>query len=153
MITVLVILALLLGAMAYVRFAPVDIDHWHVNPDAEGRASGPRDYKLSAASDANGPAINTSMSVEQSIEAASDWFLSQPKSKQIAGIAYTGFVTFELRTKLVDYPDYYSVKVAETEEGSAISVYGRARFGRSDLGVNKARLNAFKAFIEGQEAQ
>lgn len=54
-----------------------------------------------------------------------------------------GYATYVQRSKLMAYPDYISVRAVEAEGGSALFVYSRARYGRSDLGVNEKRVSAW----------
>ena len=51
-----------------------------------------------------------------------------------------GFATYVQRTKLVQFPDYVSVKAVEVDGGSALHIFSRSRFGYSDRGVNKKRI-------------
>ena len=77
-----------------------------------------------------------------------DVALSKPNVVVLNGDAKDLFVTYMQRTKLMAYPDYISVKVTAEEGGkSRLFIYSRSRFGRSDLGVNKARIKNWTAAL------
>jgi len=53
----------------------------------------------------------------------------------------SGFVTLVVRTPLIGYPDYVSLRIAEEgAEMARVTVYSRSRFGRRDFGANKTRV-------------
>jgi len=47
---------------------------------------------------------------------------------------------FVARSNLMRYPDTVSVRVLPAEGGSTLAIYSRSQIGRSDFGVNKARI-------------
>ncbi|MEL6267324.1 MAG: DUF1499 domain-containing protein, partial [Pseudomonadota bacterium] len=59
----------------------------------------------------------------------------------VAGSAAEGFVTYVQTSRIVGFPDYVS---ARTVEGG-IAVWSRSRYGYSDLGVNRARVEDWLA--------
>jgi uncharacterized protein (DUF1499 family) len=46
-------------------------------------------------------------------------------------------VTYVTRSRVMGFPDYTTVRQA----GDMVEIYGRLRFGKSDLGVNAARID------------
>ena len=48
----------------------------------------------------------------------------------------TAWATYVTRTKFMGFPDYTTAR----QDGDFLKVYARLRFGRSDLGVNGARI-------------
>jgi uncharacterized protein (DUF1499 family) len=54
----------------------------------------------------------------------------------LAGSAGEGMITFQTRSQLWGFPDHTTVAV----QGDLLVIYGRLRFGKSDLGVNRARI-------------
>ncbi|MEL7463791.1 MAG: DUF1499 domain-containing protein [Pseudomonadota bacterium] len=67
--------------------------------------------------------------------------LAAPKTVLVA--ESDGYATYVQRSKLIAYPDYISVRAVEVDGGSALYVYSRSRYGRSDLGVNEKRISAW----------
>jgi uncharacterized protein (DUF1499 family) len=46
-------------------------------------------------------------------------------------------LTYVTRSRWIGFPDYTTIE----QDGDVIKLYARLRFGQSDLGVNKARLD------------
>lgn len=65
--------------------------------------------------------------------------LSSPRVREISP-GGGDFRVFKQSSALIGYPDYISVKAVSVTGGAALIVYSRSRFGYSDLGVNKARI-------------
>jgi uncharacterized protein (DUF1499 family) len=82
------------------------------------------------------------------LEAFDRMALAQPATRRLAGSPSDGLVTYVQRTPIVGYPDYVSVRAVPVEcGGSALVLLSRSRFGRSDLGVNEARVKAWLAAL------
>jgi len=61
---------------------------------------------------------------------------------------------FVERTSFFQFPDTVSVDVVEGDAGSSmLAVFSRSQIGRSDLGVNKKRVEALLAALERRLAQ
>jgi hypothetical protein len=126
----LAIMALLvLGAMAYVRLAPTDAARWHQleQVDTPGdlvEAGGFRAVRRIAADPAQ---VLTEL---DSIARAT------PRTRLVAGSVAEGMMTFQTRSLVWGFPDHTTVAV----QGDLLVVYGRLRFGGSDMGVNRARV-------------
>ena len=67
-----------------------------------------------------------------------------PRTKVLAGAVAEGMITYVSRTRWMGFPDYTTVQ----RDGDVLKIYGRLRFGRSDLGVNKARVEGWLAALE-----
>jgi hypothetical protein len=62
-----------------------------------------------------------------------------------------GTLRYVQRSRLMRYPDTINVKVAATPDGgSAVLIYSRSQIGRSDLGVNRARIERWIKLIEAE---
>jgi uncharacterized protein (DUF1499 family) len=58
---------------------------------------------------------------------------------------------FIARTRLMRYPDTINVRFHDLGEGrSSLSLYSRSQIGRSDFGVNRARLEGWIAELRRQ---
>ncbi len=135
-ITIWTILAALAAFALYVRLAPSDPARWHVPPVAEGPAGevvaleGAASLRLQG----DGPALLAQL---DSIA------LATPRTTRLAGSVAEGRITWITRSAIWGFPDYTTAEVRP----DGLAVYARLRFGRSDLGVNAARLDAWRAAL------
>jgi uncharacterized protein (DUF1499 family) len=149
---VLLLVVAVVGLLAYVRFAPLDAATWHVDPVTAPTPATPNSWRIAAPGQDPGAAGQMSAvyraSPAELMAAFQKVALSQPHTELLSGSAEEGFVTFVQRTPLVRYPDYISVRAVDLGDGtSALSVLSRSRFGKSDMGVNKARMEAWLAAL------
>ena len=126
----IILIVILLGLMAYVRLAPTDVARWHKRPDAAAPGDTVETGGFRAVRRIKAPANEVLAALEQRA-------LATPRTKLIAGSVAEGMVTFQSRSLLWGFPDHSTAAV----EGDLLVIYGRLRFGRSDLGVNKARIS------------
>ncbi len=155
---VLLVLLLVVGFLAYVRFAPLNAEQWHQDPMTAPTPATPNSWRIAAPGQDPGAAGQASpvyrASAGELLAAFEKVALSKPHTEKLAGSAADGFVTFVQRTPLVRYPDYISVRAVDLGDGtSALSVLSRSRFGKSDLGVNKARMEEWLKELAPLEAK
>ena len=149
MIKLVLILALLAaaGAMLYVRFTPSDPEAWHVDPRAVSKPDTPNSWLVrSVGGDA--PAPEFALPAPDLAALVDAVVLAQPRTRRIAGSVEAGHMTYLTRTPLMGFPDYVSIRVFATATGASLAAFSRARFGHSDLGTNRARLDAWLAAID-----
>ncbi|MEM7439186.1 MAG: DUF1499 domain-containing protein [Pseudomonadota bacterium] len=139
MFVIYILAAAIVAFVIYVRIAPSNPSIWHVDPATVSKTAKPNQYLLSAASSADGPAPTFALSPDALSEKL-DTVARSEGATVLAGSATQGHVTYVVRTKTMAYPDYISVRVSPEGEGAKLDIYSRSRFGRSDLGVNKARV-------------
>lgn len=127
----LVLGVLVVALLAYVRLAPSDPARWHVDPEtaSEPGAGGVLLHHPVAA-----PA-NEALARFDAIASAS------PRIRVLAGSVDEGLVTYIVRSQWVGFPDYVTVKAVPDGDKSVLILLSRLRFGVSDLGVNRARLD------------
>jgi uncharacterized protein (DUF1499 family) len=126
-----VVLALALGV--YVRIAPTEPARWHAMPDGITN----RDY--------DGGAMRVVGAGENGLERLHEIILATPRTKVLAGSPGEGMITYVSRSRLFGFPDYTTVRAV----GPQIEIHGRLRFGKSDLGVNAARIDGWlQAFAQ-----
>lgn len=125
--TLSVIILMVLAAMAYVRLSPNDPARWH-QP-----VRGDQDKSFE-----NG-AIRVLPGTAEDFARLHDIALNWPRTKVLAGSVEEGRVTYVTRTAFWGFPDFTTV---DKRDGQ-IAIYARARFGRSDLGVNGKRVQAW----------
>uniref|UniRef100_UPI0024B9D19D DUF1499 domain-containing protein n=1 Tax=Marinovum algicola TaxID=42444 RepID=UPI0024B9D19D len=70
-----------------------------------------------------------------------------PRTEVLAGSLEEGRITYVTRSKLMGYPDYTTLSLTETPQGALLEVFSRARYGKSDLGVNRARIEGWLAAL------
>ncbi|MGL4279513.1 MAG: DUF1499 domain-containing protein [Albidovulum sp.] len=135
--TLLALLIILIGGMAYIRLAPSDPARWNVDlPAFSGQiAAGPEGVTtvpLGARA-----RISVSDATPAGLLARLDAIAgATPRTERLAGSPEDGRITWITRSLVFGFPDYTTAAV--TPDG--IDLYARERFGRYDFGVNAARL-------------
>ena len=137
-----IIVIALLALLAYVRLAPVDAARWHAGAEGQkmGKSQGANSFIWRAPVDGDG--AERLAELDAVIRAT-------PRTEQIAGSLDAGQVTYVTRTKLMGYPDFTTIGLYG-DDPRYLEVYGRSRFGRSDLGVNAKRIEGWLARIEAR---
>lgn len=141
---------ILAGALLYFfvwpRFAPTNPDKWHVNPETVQKTRKPNQFLVRDGGDSDSLVFQSS-ATELSTR-FDEMARQKPNVTLIAGDPASGWMTYEQRSQKIKYPDYISVKITDLEDGTAkLSAYSRSRFGRSDLGVNEARMTKWLAAL------
>jgi len=135
------ILILLAGLMAYVRFAPTNPDDWHMD-------LGQRPAPLAKPSPdtvttlPNGAYTDLVLSPDQAQTALANLdaiALANPRTRRLAGSAASGRITWQSRSLIWGFPDYTTAQI--TADG--LTIFARQRFGSQDMGVNAARLQSW----------
>ncbi len=133
MMTVIwVVVALLFVGLGYIRLAPSDPARWHTAPEVavdEDMSHGVK--RLVTA----GP---------QSLGQLDAIIRKSPRTQVLAGSVDEGMVTYITRTAVIGFPDYTTIYASDGQ----IQVYGRLRFGQSDLGVNRNRVDGWLETLE-----
>jgi hypothetical protein len=132
----LIIAGIALLALAfYIRLVPADPDTWHEVTAAPAPGDYPSESGFLAVRAVDGSASRALTRADQVIRAT-------PRTAWFAGSLAEGRITYVTRSALWGFPDYTTVWT----EGSAapiIAIHGRLRFGRSDTGVNRARIEGW----------
>ncbi|MCT4373055.1 DUF1499 domain-containing protein [Yangia mangrovi] len=130
-----VLLLLVVAGLAWIRLAPSDPAVWNVDP------------QVSADQDLASGVRRRIPGGEETFEALHRIILESPRTEVLAGSPGEGRVTYISRSKWMGFPDYTTVQKGEGQLG----LYARQRFGQSDMGVNKARVDAWLADLEARE--
>ena len=134
------LLVALVALMVYVRLAPIKGDVWHkidLPQGPAGEATGVGSHTVLR------DVINATAALRQMDEI----ILATPRTTRVAGDVNDGKITYITRTQRVGFPDYTTVE-AQVRDGAdmqTLAMYGRLRFGQSDLGVNRARITGWLA--------
>lgn len=124
-----------IAAAVYVRVAPVAVDDWHVDPEATSPPQTPN-FVLFAGSQAV-PVDAPTLAVAGRVQAVAE----AEGAQVLAGSAAEGFVTYVVRSRIMGYPDFVTIRLEPGEDGGTqVNIFSRSRYGRSDLGVNAARV-------------
>lgn len=141
---VAVLLFIIVAFAAYVRFAPSDVTgvHQQTAPRSPGNYADIGGF-VSVRSLTDAPTVVLSR--------LSEIALSTPRTHVLAGTADAGMITFVTRSAFWGFPDYTTASIipvdAAANDASLLMIDGRLRFGRSDLGVNKARIETWLAAL------
>lgn len=131
----------LLGILAYVRLAPSDPAVWNTDPreNYSFASDAPSDVVVTLL-DAAALQIKAGDTTE-TLRRLDSIALKTPGTQRLAGSVEEGRITWITRSKLWGFPDYTTAEAGP--EG--VYVFARLRFGKSDLGVNAARLTSWLA--------
>ena len=122
--TLSIVLLALAGLALWVRFAPSDPARWHVAPGAT------RDR------DMPGGVIRVVPGDAAALARLDAIIRATPRTTHLAGSLDEGMLSYVSRSRLWGFPDYTTVALRDDR----LVVHARLRFGRSDMGVNKARV-------------
>ena len=136
------LLAVLVLFGAWVRLAPVDAARWHIDPIAAGSPGAAGWLVRNQGGDSVAPVYAATPA--QVLTAFDAIALSTPRTRVVAGSVGDGRITYETRSRLWGFPDYTTVAAQPVSDGAGLAVLGRARFGQSDVGVNRARIEAWQ---------
>jgi uncharacterized protein (DUF1499 family) len=130
-----VMLALVLGALAYVRLAPYDAARWHVAPDPMQ----PGDTESAARFIA---AREMTAAQQDVLRALDRVIMATARTKRLSGSVAQDMITYQTRSRLFGFPDYTTVTIQAAQDTTnlLLVIHGRLRFGGSDMGVNRTRI-------------
>ncbi|MDK3016377.1 DUF1499 domain-containing protein [Pseudodonghicola flavimaris] len=117
-------LTLVVIGFGYVRLAPDNPSDWHLPPEVQRNSDLDGGVKRRIETDALGL---------QRLDAI---IRATPRTEVLAGSVPEGMITYVTRSCVFGFPDYTTVY----RNGDVLEIYGRLRFGRSDFGVNRARV-------------
>lgn len=129
-----VALMVAVAALAYIRLAPSPPDIWHKVPDfSENR--------------------NMKGGVVRIVDTGNDGLArldaiarSAPRTQVLAGSVDAGMVTYVTRTRVFGFPDYTTAH----QDGGRLVIWARLRFGGSDFGVNRHRVETWLAALQAR---
>jgi uncharacterized protein (DUF1499 family) len=155
---------ILAGAAGYsvIRFSADDPARWHVDPARVQPGDRSNDFLAAPAGTTKVPADLESRLYPESPRALlarfDDMAGSQPRVRVVAGDPDSLMITYVQRSRYIGFPDYLTVRAVafEGEVGedgvrktmSGLIIYSRSRYGRSDFGVNRARVELWLAALD-----
>ncbi len=146
-LAILVLVGLTLVTAAYVRLAPSDPARWHEDPRLVTRPTSPNFHLIRMVGGDAMPQVfaQSSATLAQRVH---DVALADGASL-LAGSVASGHMTFLTRSRFMGFPDYTSILVEQAGDGAMLLGFARARFGHSDLGANRARLERWLGALQG----
>lgn len=132
MMLIWVALAAVVVVLGFIRLAPVDPFDWNTQPE------------LNEDKEFRGGVFRVVRTGPEGLLNFNQIATSAPRTKLLAGSVEEGMATYVTRTQVIGFPDYTTA----AQDGDLLKVYARLRFGRSDLGVNKARIDSWLADLE-----
>lgn len=148
-------LVVLVAAAGFIRLAPDDPRVWHVDPLEAPRTGRPNAWRVAPPGalvqiDAAAPVYALGASdLAQAFDARVQ---EEPRTTRLAGRPSGLWATYIVRSRHLRFPDYVSVRFLDLADGaSTLAIYSRARYGRSDLGVNRARVENWLAALRAFE--
>ena len=116
-----VLVVFVAAGVAWIRLAPDDVARWHQLPEMiEDR-------------DMEGGVMRVASGDLKDLDQI---ILGEPRTEVLAGTVEDAMVTYVTRSKVFGFPDYTTV----AQRGGDVAVHARLRYGKSDMGVNKARV-------------
>lgn len=116
------------GLIAWIRLAPDDAARWHALPEAVQD------------SDLEGGVMRR---VPGDLAALDAIIRAEPRTHVLTGSVDEGMVTYVTRSRVFGFPDYTTVG----QRGEDLAIHARLRYGKSDMGVNKARVERWLATL------
>ncbi|WP_067926990.1 MULTISPECIES: DUF1499 domain-containing protein [unclassified Sulfitobacter] len=127
-------LGIALAIALYVRFAPSDVAYWH------------RPVTAGADADGEGSAVRILQGGSDLMARLDREMRALPRTRVLSGSPEAGRVTYVTRSRVMGFPDYTTLE----RRPDGVALYGRLRFGRSDFGVNAARLDRVIGQVEAR---
>lgn len=137
----LLVAVVVLGLAAWVRLAPSVPEAWHSDPRL-APDPGPGGARLLPGEGAPVYAA----SPEAVLAALADVAAGEGRTRLLARDGTRA--TWIVRSRLWGFPDYVTAEAVPVPGGTALALLSRLRFGRGDLGVNRARLGRWVAALD-----
>ena len=131
------------AAAGGLRLVPMDPATWHVDPAAARRTGRPNDWLV--APDGDRPPVLSTHPPAAALARLDVAAMAEPGVTRLAGAPEAGLVTWVQHSRLMGFPDAISARAVPEGDGSRVSVWSRSRFGHSDWGVNRARVERWLA--------
>lgn len=126
------VLAAVVAGLGFIRLAPSDPLDWNTQPE------------FTEDKEFRGGVFRVVRTGPDGLDRFHQIASTAPRTSVLAGGPDDGMATYITRTQLLGFPDYTTA----AQDGDLLKVYARLRFGRSDLGANKERINGWLAEME-----
>lgn len=143
------------GTAITMRTVTDDPAVWHVDPTATERTGRPNDYLVApegtTLAEPDRIAATYSLPPEELLFLLDAVIRPATRVSVLAGSVQDSHITYVQRSAVLGFPDYVSVKAVAVEGGSALIIWSRSRYGYSDMGVNKKRIDDWLAQIKAAD--
>ena len=129
-VVAVLVLVLVVAGLAYVRLSPSDPAHVAVDGVADA--------------DFAGGALRVRKMAPEGFASADVYMRALPRTRVLAGSVDEGRITYVTRSKVFGFPDYTTLEY----NGGVLKAFARLRFGQSDMGVNRDRLEGLLAALQ-----
>ena len=143
LLNMLAIGVLVMGAVvaAYVRGAPNDPARWHVDIASVQPATAGNCVDKVGALVGSARAVCLLAQPADAVLAKLDAIaIATLRTTRLAGDANSGRITWITRSAVWGFPDYTTAQAIQAPEGTRLEILARLRYGKSDMGINAARL-------------
>lgn len=122
-----IILIVVVGGIAWIRLAPSDAGSWNVDP------------QVSADQDLANGVRRRIPGDDATFRALHGIIIQTPRTELLAGGPDQPRATYITRSKWMGFPDYTTIQ----REDDHVELYARSRFGRTDMDVNRIRVEGW----------
>lgn len=136
-LTLSLLLLAALVLLAYIRLAPSNREAWHTDPMEAVPQAGHFVVRAEGGDMVSPTFEGSPMDLLTKFDVVA---MAEPRTERLAGSPEEGRITYVSRSRYIGFPDYTTVQAIPVEGGAALVIHARLRFGRSDLGVNAARV-------------
>jgi len=126
------ILALVVMALFYIRLAPTDAGKWHQPPN------------VTADKNLKGGVLRLVRTGPDGLERLDAIARATDRTQVLSGSVAEGMVTYVTRSRVIGFPDYTTAQ----QDGDMLKIHARLRFGRSDFGVNRDRIDQWLVVLQ-----
>lgn len=149
---IVVVIAVLGTGYAWIQLVDHPPSVWHRDPTTITRSPHPNDYLAAPAGRLDQPIDRETAThpvpPDQLIGRFKAIALAAPRTQVVAETPAEHLLTVVQRTPIIGFPDYISARAISADGGSALVIWSRSRFGRSDFGVNADRVDRWLDEIE-----
>ena len=143
--TIVTFIAIFATGGIYIRFVNLNVQAYNIDPETAPSTGKPNEYRLvgNNAQIFNQSASELSQLMHKFVE-------GQPRTEGVVASSDEAIFTYVQRTPIMGYPDYITIMIIpEGTSQSKLVIFSRSRFGHSDFGVNKRRIDEWVAAIQG----
>ncbi len=131
------IVLVIVAGLAWIRLAPSDPAVWNVDPMVTSDQDLAHGVRRRIPGDT------------ETFERLHGIILETPRTEVLAGGPSEPRATYITRSKWFGFPDYTTVQQGE----GSLEIYARQRFGQSDMGVNRKRVEGWLSRLESEGAE
>ncbi|PYE82316.1 DUF1499 domain-containing protein [Pseudoroseicyclus aestuarii] len=137
-----------LGTAAWIRLAPSDPAVWHEAAMPETAPRPPREGGWLVRPEGGNAAAPVYAGTPHDLLARFDRVVVEdPATQRLFGSVDENRVTYVSRSRLMGFPDYTTVQALPAPGGATLAIWARNRFGASDMGVNRGRVERWLAAL------